>query len=332
MKLFIFGETITSRLSDSIIKDYPDAMLITEDNYETKFNIGYSGIEEFYDKTKFLKLLFSVKEIFYISDNNATGDFDYRNPTMNMRGLTEYFLLIVKEEGIKINNFIPLGTQNVIEDLNVMLSLIDYRKPDNGPQLWCVGCSVTVGYGVDQTQRYSNLISKKLNLPLNLLAHHGSSIPWASDQILRSDIRNNDLVIWGITTKNRINYFHNGEIIHLHPLTINHPSRRSLSDVSKHLLTDEDFLSYTNLTSIDRVVKFCKKIGAKLLLVGIMPTDSDFLFLRKFQEYYHYPYPTQKFKDLGYDGGHPGPLQHQEYAEKILSLLEKRKFITQPKL
>ena len=55
----------------------------------------------------------------------------------------------------------------------------------------------------------------KLNLPVSTLAQGGTSIFWAADQILRSDIRKDDIVIFMLTSTHRFPYYTNSQLKHI---------------------------------------------------------------------------------------------------------------------
>ena len=98
--------------------------------------------------------------------------------------------------------------------------------------------------------------SNKLNLPVSFLTKVGSSNTWAKDQILRSNIKKNDIVIWGLTSAIRMPYFHNGLLRHIFA-----GSFISDSEIKKFLSPDrldEQTLIYDSITSIMQVINFCK--------------------------------------------------------------------------
>jgi hypothetical protein len=69
-------------------------------------------------------------------------------------------------------------------------------------------------------------------------------------------------------------------------------------------------------------------VGAKLLLVGILTNLNPNMlrFLKNKKNFCQIPYALNannllQFADLGSDNSHPGPLQHQLYADTILKHL-----------
>ena len=120
-------------------------------------------------------------------------------PCESIQGLTEVILCLL-----------PTTTrvENLRPEMRDPVQLADNRRSDHA-QIWNVGCSITDGFSIPKEKRYGQLLAERLNMPVSFLSKHGRSIIWAADQILRSDIRNKDLVIWGLTSPERLMYIHN---------------------------------------------------------------------------------------------------------------------------
>lgn len=210
-------------------------------------------------------------------------------------------------------------------DLNSSSELVDGRKTESR-QIWNAGCSITWGLGVNPNQRYGNLISKQLDLPISILAEVGSSISWASDQLIRSDIRKDDIVIWGLTGVNRLTVYHDGNTLH-----VNEPKFKKYSDildslVNKNILVSDHILQ-TEINAIDRVVKLSEKIGFKLILtlfsLNIIEHELKILeYLTKFKFFVScFTDSNAPYIDYAIDR-HPGPLQHKKYADILLDYIK----------
>jgi hypothetical protein len=206
-------------------------------------------------------------------------------------------------------------------DIDKILGLSAGRTSP-GKQIWSVGCSVTHGIGVDQSQRYGQLIADKTKLPISFLTQPGSSIQWAADQILRSDIQNNDVVIWGLTSNNRFPIFEDNEVGHI----LANAKFKTFSADKRKLLIDRlesDELVYKNITDIYKVINFTKKIGAKLILANLLDEELP-LYLQN-QEGFIMLYKlfnvntNNIFLDIGSDNIHPGVLTHKWYADQIIT-------------
>ena len=312
MKLIV--SQITKEITTTILKKYPDAKLITNKNCDVTVDVGYTGYEEFNDETTFLSLLFSAKEIIYIPIDSI----------QTLATSTEYYLFLARQEGIPVEIQDYYGKSEVDTDRENYLCLIDKRKSIQGRQLWCVGDSFTYGYGVSDTERYPAILANKLNLPMNLLALPGSNIPWAADQILRSDIRKNDIIVWGLTEIQRMTYVANQTaILYGVQSTIQFDDKKIINKI----LINKQHMMYQALISIEQINNFCNAIGAKLFILGLLGSYIDFLYFKNFKNYYYYHHANGKYEDLASDNSHPGIKQHQFYAETILLQLEKRGYI-----
>jgi hypothetical protein len=234
---------------------------------------------------------------------------------------TEYWLSIIRAfEYKKIVN-----ADNVkFSLLDKFLNLADERKSD-GPQIWMAGCSITHGSGVDNSQRYGQLIADQLQKPVSFLSATGSSISWASDQLLRSDIRKDDIVVWGLTSIYRMPWFEdNLNVRHIGSWCFDTDIVQPPVPVNQLW---EQNRAYDAITKIHQVVNFCNKLGVKLYLAGILvdirryslDLDNFIPFYSGIKENEH-----NQFLDIGTDPEHhPGPLTHRWYADKILEKLNR---------
>lgn len=257
------------------------------------------------------------------SDNKTV---DITDPTASLQGFTEHILLRLKSY-VTVKNL----------DLNLLPSpkatILVSRRISKHKQLWIVGCSLSHGTGVDPRQRYGQLIADELGLPCSFLTGTGTAIDWAADQIIRSDIRPDDIVIWGLTHIRRLTYVDNHKVM---PVTIARydPSSPYYDKNLENIVSKKEIFSqntfYNHAYSVERVINFCKKAKAQLLIIGLL-ADESMDFLHANPEYHLYPYPpivhenhfvNYKFQDLAADGWHPGPRQHQMYKNFILPLIK----------
>jgi hypothetical protein len=204
-----------------------------------------------------------------------------------------------------------------------MLAVADIRKSSEA-QLWAAGCSVTHGVGVDPHERFGQLIADQLELPVSFLTCSGSSLEWASDQILRSDIRPGDTIVWGLTNIQRFAYYKDQQVDHV---TVHYFQRNPGFDAVSLSELDTENRFYQAITSIDRVVNVCSKLDIKLVLAGVLLGANYLPYLTNVPGYIDLKssmpdiVPNKPGLDVGTDGRHPGPITHKWYAEQILKEL-----------
>jgi hypothetical protein len=307
------------------------AYLVDHSNYKNFLNsifdhdtTVYTSIADLPNNDEvILNVLQKANTIVYVppttwSDNKIV---DIVDPTSSTQGHTETMLLKLSDQ-IKI-----VGLDLILLKQDV-IPLVDSRKSDS-PQLWSVGCSITHGTGVEPLTRYGSLLSSDLAMPCSFLTRPGSSIGWAADQILRSDIKEHDIVVWGITSNERLMYVHDKKLLKgvTHSQYIELPGLEKIIPF-KNLISENTF--YQNILSVQQVVNFCNKINCKLLLLGLFDNHNLTRFLKTLPNYHKFPYRTvynkyimhNEYVDLGTDQSHPGPAQHIEYKKFILNLLE----------
>jgi len=247
----------------------------------------------------FFEVLKKADKIFYCPPK-VWSDYSVNFSWNTNQTITEYFLYLINLTKNNVQGLDLTHYQN-----SSYLNLVDCRKT-NETQLWVAGCSISHGAGVREHEKFGTLISNKLNLPVSHITKGGSSLEWAKDQILRSDIRKNDIIIWGLTQEVRAPKAFNGKII---------------TETNPDFLLNETAL-YKAVTSVHQVVNFCRKISAQLILVPVICSERLQLLIHNLDEYYQLPYQIG-FLDLGTDKIHPGPIQHQVWADTICKKLSK---------
>jgi len=329
MSIRIYVGDTNEELATVAMSYNPTAFLIDYSNYKEFLTtdyaydiVAFTSLGDLPKKTEiFYNILIKSDEIVYSppeqwSDNQVLANAD---PTTSIQGLTENILLLISDQR-------PVKNIELCYLKNHLAKLVDSRKTVE-PQIWFVGCSMTHGTGVDNNQRYGQLIADQLALECSFLTQPGSSIQWASDQILRADIKANDIVIWGITDSCRLPYVHTNKYlpgVGVWTYTTN-------PEVEKILPFDELFSEntlYNNICAVERVINFCKKMQVRLGMLGIMPNIPNFLrYIKSKLEYIDFPYRIKfiddalvpVYQDLGTDNHHPGPIQHQQYKTFILN-------------
>jgi hypothetical protein len=201
------------------------------------------------------------------------------------------------------------------------------KRPSDEPIVWLAGCSISHGVAVDSTQRFGHLVSDELNMTPVYITQPGTSIEWSANQILRSDIRPGDKVVWGVTGINRYCYYvEDGSIQNISWFYYKlNPAFQKI--IHERRLTDIN-LAYKASDYIHQVTNFLKKIGSvDYCMIWVMPKnqkDQTEVFLKLTQDVPKFILgmpESNRFIDFGTDNQHPGPMQHKSYAEKVLSVL-----------
>lgn len=212
-----------------------------------------------------------------------------------------------------------------ILDSKKFLTLCGQRKTDKS-QLWSVGSSALIDTSVSESNLFSNIVAEKLGSELTLLVAKGASTDWCADQILRSDIRPGDIVLWNIGLESRFPFWHSqtNQVVHVQSQYKKFAKLEiDLSDrsVNEWLVSDHCF--YSSVTHIYQVKNFCDKLGAKLLPHAQLLSISKEMveYLRDFPNFTLMP--EELLVDVAADGWHPGPAQHQQCADVLLNIIKE---------
>lgn len=341
MQILIIGDR-TNDLSDWASAKFSNCILLSDANFDYfKNNPGvyYTSLADT-----------SVNNI-----NNAIACSDrviFKKPinwsSEILKDQTEYLLC---RSNRSIENLLELDP----DPLN-LLQLIDLRKSSK-PQLWIAGCSYADGYSVLKNQRYGQLVADATQLPVSFLTCPASSIEWAADQILRSNIRKNDIVVWGLTSINRRLTFKNFIQTHafsgmfaksnrLKALEMEttedrkividffHSFHKLMSqlDSREQKLLEESLISEDRLLSAVKtscqVINYCNQIGAKIILATHPLSIDNFenILVRHLALTNNYIHLSPEI-DKGWDNSHPGIQTHANWALELLNFIKENKLI-----
>jgi hypothetical protein len=300
-------------LAHAAIKHSTDAILVDHFNWQKILQQTQSGT--FYTSLSDLpkidnhnsvcwKLMQQAHSIYYV-EPTTWSDADKQFSWANQKTLLEYYLYLQTKLGKSVQGF-DLGSYKN----SAYLDLVEHRS-SSLPAVWISGCSVAHGIGVEDYQRFGYLIGHDLKRPTYHLTKPGSSLEWAADQLLRSDIQPNDIVIWGLTQEVRAPKAVNARIDGWRDQTV--------FDV-EYLMDETRF--YKALTSVYQVINFCRKVGCQLLLLPIICSEKLIMNLIHQPELINLSYQT-KFVDFGTDNVHPGPEQHRIWADYCLNIIDQ---------
>jgi len=323
MAITLFVGDCTEELAIRAKTHDSSAYLVDSSNYkkfltQTTSSTLYTSFADLPKITKtecaFLEVL-NKADLIYYCPPVIWSDHSDEFVLQNMQQMTEYFLYLLN---IEKKNVIGLDLSKYKNCF--YLDLRDHRSADHA-QLWIAGCSVTAGVGVSVEGKWPSLIAEKFDGKFLDLSKSGSSLEFQADQILRSNIQPGDYLIWGLTSEYRASVWSRKQqtCVSINPYDFDYSKTNQADDI-----VDETRL-YKAVIAFAQVENFCKKLGAKLIAVPILCSEALQLLLHDHDCYYQLPY-RPCYLDLGSDGAHPGPQQHQWYADQIKNILEKNGF------
>jgi hypothetical protein len=249
----------------------------------------------------------SNQEILKISKKFDTINFLKNNFDTNSDIYFETLLLL---NSLSHQKSITGYTQPGVENL---LSLDVQHRPQE-PVLWVFGCSHSYGSGLLSNElNFGQHMSAKCKMPLKLIAKPGSSISWSFRHLSDSNFRTGDIVVWQITSPERISYGFPPEEIQL----------SNCED--PHILetfTDQH-LMFSSFSTVKQGIKFLRTQPVKFVITSISGKSPLFYpCLLEYTKYPEYCYIPKIFLDRGNDQNHPGPLSHKALAQHLLDHLQ----------
>jgi hypothetical protein len=336
-KITIFVGDVGMTTANAALAVDKEAVLLDNSNYlqflnnELLNNTFYTSLGDLPNNPDAMYyILAKADDIVYCPVNHWSDGKTLRvtDVSSSMQGLTEFILFNIANIKYNVSN-LDLTKYNPTQ----FVELADSRK-DNNPQLWVAGGSDTFGFGVNTNDRYGDILGNKLSLSVSTLAAAGGSISWIADQIIRSDIRPGDFVVVGLVPDSRLPVWSSikNKIIHLAPVNNIHDKFVDIPKSAVNQFLVSDTMLYENVIHVHQIVNYCKKAGARLLIMGISCSDSLIMHLNDIIEFKNYVNFDVKnsiadLVDTALDGKHPGPLQHQLYADFCYQQFKKLDYI-----
>lgn len=198
-------------------------------------------------------------------------------------------------------------------DVKNLLSLDVQQRPQE-PVLWVFGCSHSYGSGLSpQELNFGQHMSNKYKMPLKLIATPGSSISWGLRHLFDSNFRAGDIVVWQITSPERISYGFPPEEIQLNNCEKSH---------ILETFTDQH-LMFSSISTVKQGIRFLRLQPIKFVITSISGKSPIFYpCLLEYTKYPEYCYIPKIYLDLGNDNTHPGPLSHQALAQQLVDHLQ----------
>ena len=310
----IYLGDVSDYLRQQAVIHNPAAQLITGENYKNlKAGTYFTSLGDLSSLTMLGEVLQQANCIVYSPPPEKWSDCFFGKS--QMQTWTEDYLNIFRFR-CKVENYANTNEP----EFDQILTLADTRKTD-GLQLWIAGCSISNGDGVTKGTRYGQLLADRLNTNASFLTRSGSSIAWAADQILRSDVRPGDTVVWGLTSHTRLTKF---EMNSIKCFGLNHKVWEHIPSTTEYLVSDQAL--YHSVISVHQVINFCTKMHAKLILANLLDQSvvnyiQDFPNLVMLNRIWGRD-PDNLFMDLGSDSEHPGIKTHEFYADQIYQKIQ----------
>ena len=292
-----------------------DSTLITNSNYK-----------DIIKSKQVVDCCTSFADLGLMQDNIKQEVYDYVTKSIDLNSSFEW--------GSDIGYILPLIlTKNAKVDPKIIDQIFKFNcdrhlaeRTTNDPVLWVAGCSLSSAIGVEPNERWGHNVSNHFNLPEVNIAKGGSSITFAADQILRSDIRRGDRVIWGLTGADRVDLVNSeGEY---DSCVFPAAKERNAFDLYTLDYFDSPMQQIQYAKAVKQVVNFCQKIGANLVLANMLCDSKPIVnYLKQLPNYVDFYnavglYSKLNFIDTGTDSQHPGPKQHQHYANEIIKCIQ----------
>jgi hypothetical protein len=292
-------------------------------------------------KNKILHLIHPEFDVSEILPNsillcNATQDLSESQYHTSIGDLTNHEILKISQNFDTINflknkfsihSEIYLETLLLLNNLSHRKSITGYIRPDvenllsmdvqqrpQEPTLWVFGCSHSYGSALPpQALNFSQHMSKEYKMPLKLIALPGSSIDWSLRHLFDSNFREGDIVVWQLTSPERISYGFPPEEIQLNQCK------------EPHILetfTDQH-LMFSAISAVKQGIRFLRSQPIKFVIVSIAKKSPLFYTcLLEYTKYPEYCYIPKIFLDRANDQQHPGPLSHKAIAQHLLDHLQ----------
>ena len=228
------------------------------------------------------------------------------------------YIMFVKSDKSTIKGYSKLV------DIDLRTIAEDQFERTEEPHMWISGCSFSAADGVTDEQRWATLLANKLNMPYTVLAKGGSGNTHQARRLLSADVRENDVVIFQITTPERETIFH-PKLGQLHVTPGVYDIVYDLYKLYPPDRLDEMTLVYNQIRDMRNVINFLQKTKARFMFwsPGVYLSMGAYLleYFRHRENFYMY---LDSIADLGTDGLHPGPNTHKQYADFVFEKFKQQ--------
>ena len=288
-------------------------------NYETALEekptgVFYTGLPDFGERPdKLLQVCPQFDEFVYRPPAVWTKDY--------VKQQTEQFLNYIMF--VKSDKSIIKGYSKLVDIDHKTIAEDQFERTEE-PHMWISGCSFSAADGVTDEQRWATLLANKLNMPYTVLAKGGSGNTHQARRLLSADVRENDVVIFQITTPERETIFH-PKLGQIHVTPGVYDIVYDLYKLYPPDRLDEITLVFNQIRDMQNVINFLQKTKARFMFwsPGIyLPMGAHLLeYFRHRENFYMY---LDSIADLGTDGLHPGPNTHKQYADFVFEKFKQQ--------
>jgi len=219
------------------------------------------------------------------------------------------------------------NTSDSIYAGNMNLENQNKRKTQDS-QIWIAGCSYADGafLPAKTEQRYGQLVADYFGIPASFLAESGSSISYACDQILCSDIKKNDILIWALTGIHRFCWFIDDDWV---PVTYSFTREFKGPDkkLLENILANDAAVNFAQ-RYVAQVKNVCDLIGVELIIMQHQELSARDAheklksWLLRYQNNF-LDIDMLPLTDTADDQKHPGPDTHKRWANAIIKKIEQ---------
>jgi len=172
---------------------------------------------------------------------------------------------------------------------------------DNYPNILFIGCSLTLGIGINSQDRWTDLVSKELELKCYNLGIGGGSSDTAYRLLLGWIFKlNPTMVIFRVPPGIRLELVNQKEIL-------------NLQNVKKSLIRNfflDNYIRYYSVDDMNNQLNYLKNLMA-----------MKYLCIQQKVKFIETKTALEDFYDYARDLAHPGIISNQKYAENVLSLI-----------
>jgi hypothetical protein len=161
-----------------------------------------------------------------------------------------------------------------------------------------------------------------LELPYCDLADVATSISWSADQILRSDLKTGDIIVWGLTSINRKVYYNKDQHLFVTAGALGELVEPEKSYFSKLLLDDN--IAFEAVQAVKQVINVCTKLNCNLVIFAHnhLSLSSHQNVLKDYLELESCYLHISNFCDTApLSENHPGPQTNKKWSEEIFSFI-----------